>query len=278
MRLTRSIVRPVVSPIARRVTDPSSGWSPLALFAAGEKGVWFDPSDLASMNTKYDLSGSVPGIGDPVGYIADKSGNGKHAKQTTDDSRPLLQQENGRYYLDFDGTDDFLVTAAINLTGTDKVTVFLGERTDTAGDGIVAELSAAYYSNVGSFSIRRGFVANSHTVGLCGAGPSAITATCASGTPPFSTVLTATMDIAGALAADELNVRVNGATPSPTRGGASSAGTGNFGNFALYIGRRGGTALPFNGRVYSFIIRGAASTAAQIATVERFVNSKTGAY
>jgi hypothetical protein len=55
-------------------------------------------------------------------------------------------------------------------------------------------------------------------------------------------------------------------------------GTGNFGNYPLYIGRRGGTSSPFNGHLYSLIIRGAQSTDAQIVSAETYVNSKTGAY
>ena len=55
-------------------------------------------------------------------------------------------------------------------------------------------------------------------------------------------------------------------------------GTGNYGNYPLYIGRRGGTALPFNGHLYSLVVRGAASTDSQIAATEKWTNQKTKAY
>jgi hypothetical protein len=55
-------------------------------------------------------------------------------------------------------------------------------------------------------------------------------------------------------------------------------GTGNFGNYPLYLFRRGGSTLPFNGRCYSLIVRGAATTDTRIAQTERWVNKKTGAY
>jgi hypothetical protein len=49
-----------------------------------------------------------------------------------------------------------------------------------------------------------------------------------------------------------------------------------FANATLYVGRRGGTTLPFNGRIYQLVIRGAASTGPQITSAERFVGSKMG--
>jgi len=57
---------------------------------------------------------------------------------------------------------------------------------------------------------------------------------------------------------------------------ATVALTGSFGNFPLHIGRRSGGSLFFNGRMYSLIIRGTASSAAEIAVTERYVASKTG--
>jgi hypothetical protein len=60
--------------------------------------------------------------------------------------------------------------------------------------------------------------------------------------------------------------------------GTGDKGAGNFGNYPLYIGSRAGTSLPFNGNLYSLIIRGAQSTDAQIAATESYSNSKTGAY
>jgi hypothetical protein len=57
---------------------------------------------------------------------------------------------------------------------------------------------------------------------------------------------------------------------------ATDQGTGNFGNYPLYFGRRGGSTLPFNGREYQTIIRGAASSALQITQAERFVGNKMG--
>jgi hypothetical protein len=55
-------------------------------------------------------------------------------------------------------------------------------------------------------------------------------------------------------------------------------GAGNYGNYPLYLFRRGGTTLPFKGRFYGALIRGAQSTEAQIRAAERFINAKTRAW
>jgi hypothetical protein len=91
-------------------------------------------------------------------------------------------------------------------------------------------------------------------------------------TAPISNVLTGQ----GAIATDSSTLRING-----TQVGSSSVdlGTGNFLAYPLYIGRRGGTSSPFNGQIYSILVRfGANLTATQITNTERYVNKKTGAY
>ncbi|HEY0147558.1 MAG TPA: hypothetical protein VGB70_00995 [Allosphingosinicella sp.] len=90
-------------------------FSPLSLFAAGEQGAWFDPSDLSSMFA--DTEGTVPAaLGGGVARINDKSGRGNHAVQAIEASRPLLKQEaGGRFYLEFDGVNDWLVSSLFAL-------------------------------------------------------------------------------------------------------------------------------------------------------------------
>jgi hypothetical protein len=72
-----------------------------------------------------------------------------------------------------------------------------------------------------------------------------------------------------------LTARINGAQVGQD---LTTQGTGNFGNYPLYIGRRNNATLPLNGNLYSLIIRGAQSTASQISSTESWVNGKTGAY
>jgi len=140
-----SIVKGIVASISRGIVDAPS-WSPLELFALGEEGGWFDPSDLSTL--WQDTAGTTPAVvGDPVGRIDDKSGRGNNAIQATAGNRPILRQDgDGAYYLEFDGADDVLtMTQALatpmssclgllynsgtviqdNITGTNRFNIYL---------------------------------------------------------------------------------------------------------------------------------------------------------
>ncbi|WP_297758790.1 hypothetical protein [uncultured Shimia sp.] len=57
-------------------------WSPGHLFRNGEKGVWFDPSDLACLFLSAAGEEVVGQSGTPVGRMQGKSGGALHATQT----------------------------------------------------------------------------------------------------------------------------------------------------------------------------------------------------
>jgi hypothetical protein len=197
---------------------------------------------------------------------------GNHATQSTSASRPTLQQDsNGMYYLGFDGTDDGMATPSIDFTGTDKMTVWTGVRKlSDAAAGTVVELSASATGNLGGFFLRAPQSAAS-TYSFLSGGSAFSTAVSSLGyVAPISNILTGIGDISG----DACSLRVNGTTVTS----ATDQGTGNYGNYPLFIGRRGGASLPFNGRIYQLIIRGAESNAGQIAAGEAWCNGKTRAY
>ena len=87
---------------------------------------------------------------------------------------------------------------------------------------------------------------------------------------PDVSVLTDEMDLAAPLERLRRNGMVAASSVLPLGG--------NFGNYPFYIGARAGTSLFFNGNLYGLIIRGAASSSAQISNAESYMNSKTGAY
>jgi hypothetical protein len=65
-------------------------FSPSSLFAAGEQGAWYDPSNLSTMF--QDSAGTTPvtAVEQSVGLILDQSGRGNNATQATAASRPML--------------------------------------------------------------------------------------------------------------------------------------------------------------------------------------------
>jgi len=73
-----------------------------------------------------------------------------------------------------------------------------------------------------------------------------------------------------------MQLRLNGVAQTLTYN-VSATATGNFANAALNIGsRNNGTALLLDGRIYSLIVRGATSSAAEIDSAEDWVAAKTG--
>lgn len=247
-----------------------------ALFAYGEQGGWWDASDFSTMF--QDSAGTTPvtAVGQPVGRINDKSGRGNHRTQATAASRPTLRQDaSGFFYLEYDGVDDSMATGSVDFSATDKMTVWAGAyKASDASAQVILELGAnsSAAAGLGVFAARTGADYGFHLFGTT-ANERRSDLTYAA---PIANVISLAADI-GAAAASEMAARLNGAGATLTViGGASDAGTGNLPNAPLYIGRRGGSSLPFNGREYQTIIRGAASSDAQIAQVERFIAARMG--
>lgn len=336
-----------------------------ALFRAGEQGVWYDPSDRATLF--QDAAGTTPvtAIEQPVGLMLDKSGRGNHAYQTTAASRPVLSARVNQYlntatlatqnvttlattytlrfegagsitlsgtatgtytagahsvvciagtltstvtgtvtnadlrptnagvnlppyqrvttstdydtagfpaYLKFDGIDDSLVTNSINFTATDKMTMFAGVRKlSDASAAMVAELSGDWWANNGTFALSAPQSAGQNSYNFLSKGTVAQSRTSSAFPSPITNTVTGVGDISG----PGVWASVNGARFETVTG---SQGTGNYGNYPLYIGSKYGKSLRFNGHLYGLIVRGTQSTDAQIASVERYVNGKTKAY
>lgn len=136
---------------------------------------------------------------------------------------------------------------------------------------MVAELSATV-SNAGTFALDVGEPSNPQRYRLQASGSTGIAVIMSSDKPaPNTAVLAGSADFS--LATTEAALRVDGVSQNIVSG---TAGDGSFGNYPLYIGRRGGSSLPFNGRLYGLIVRGAQSSAAQITSAERWVAQRTG--
>ncbi len=249
-------------------------FDPSQLFAAGEQGVWYDPSDFSTMF--QDAAGTIPvtAVGQSVGLIRDKSGRNNNASQSTPGALPVLGQETtGQYYLTFNGTNTSLVSSSIDFSATDSMSVFAGlQKLSDAASAMLVELSASLVTNAGTFRIDApsSASANNYRFLSRGSGGSAV-ATKSAAPSPDTCVLSGLADIS----TDTCIIRYNGAQAGTS---ITDQGSGNYGNYPLYIGRRGGTSLPFNGRLYSLIICGATVSASQVASTEAYVNAKTGAY
>lgn len=261
--------------LAPVLTLRSSGrklFTPLSLFAAGEVGAWFDSSDLRTLF--QDAAGTVPvtAVEQPVGRMLDKSGRGNHATQSTAINRPILRQDaSGNYYLYFDGVNASMKTGSIDMTGSNKVSVFAGINClniESTTIGVVVNHNS---TGLSSFSLQApSAVSNSvyfMVYGTNGGSESADTGLIS----PVRAVLTGTSD----LSAPSLALRRDGVTRQTT---TAFPGGGSFSNQPLMIGIQGG-GIPkrrFKGHLYGLVVRGATSTADQITNAERWLAQKTG--
>jgi hypothetical protein len=248
--------------------------TPLALFASSEKGVWYDPSDKSTLF--QDSAGTVPvtTAGQPVGKMLDKSGNGAHAVQNVSASRPIYQVDPyGWDYLDFDGSNDFMVTPSINLTGTDKLTATIGLLVDPAKTTAGTAICTGGDPNAvnGTFLIGAPSSTADHSFYLRGSStilarvPNQVTG---------DDVLTGVFDISAATRELELIPRLSGVVSTNIVWTGTTAGTGSFGNQPLYLGSLGGSSTFFQGHIYQVIVRGALSNADQIYQAEAWTDFK----
>jgi len=177
------------------------------------------------------------------------------------------------HYLYFGGDLDprWLQTATITPSA-DKVQVFAGVRKlSDAAQGILLESSTTSGANNGAFALfAPGSVGATYLFQSRGTASSGtVVGTFAA---PISNVLTTIGDIA----ADTAALRANGVEIAAP---ATDQGTGNYLAYPMFIGRRGGTSNPYNGYEFGLIVRfGPNLSTAQIASVEDWLNTRTGAY
>jgi hypothetical protein len=245
-----------------------------SLFANSEQGFAYDPNDLSTMY--QDAAGTIPvtAVGQPVGRILDKSGRNNHAYQTTSASRPILRQNavTGANYLEFDGSDDFLRTNSIDFTGTDKVSLFAGVRKLLSTTSVLIELSNTV-GNTGTFSIQAPRLGDSYGVSVRGTTLNAVDFY--TYTSPLSNVISAKTSTLAVNPNQAINVKINGAAVAGVAN-SSATSTGNYGNYPLYIGRRGGTSIPFTGHIYSIVGVGRLATDAETTELEKLIAKNTG--
>lgn len=255
--------------------NPSS-----SLFAAGEKGVWFDAGDLSTMF--QDVAGTIPvtATGQFVGKWLDKSGNNNHAVASANDTtRPTYQIDaEGNPNVTFTKTPATqLFTPAINLTTTAQVTVCIGLNVlDSSSAGIPLEFSPDATANNGAFLFGAPSSIADHSLYVRGTTTSIRAAinNVVDGDDIFTGLLDISQTFSGSQLIPRLNfVQIPGSqitwTPNNT-----STGTGTFGNHTLYIGSRNGLGTPYGGKIYQIIVRGAASTTSQIYQIESFTDAK----
>lgn len=172
-------------------------------------------------------------------------------------------------YLKFDGVDDWLRTSDIDFSGVTALFVAAAARKlSDAARGTLCELSSSY-SNPGSFALEApGITLNSFM--FAHAGATTYKTLYRQLPAPVSAVVVGVSDLPSGY------VRLSAKSPGYAQMSdvTTDVGGGSYATASLFIGRRAGSSQPFNGRLYSLLIRGAATTDATIAKVEGYLNQK----
>lgn len=239
-------------------------WSPSILFDNSEAGAWFDPSDLTSMF--QDAAGTTAAeVDQPVGHIADKSGNGHHATQATSAARPTLRQDsNGKLYLDFAGSQ------YLTVAGSQAAFKFMhdgsgGSMFGAARFGNTPDPNA-YYNLIGNnatsatntgFNLRsedRTIVpANDKIIGLISKGGVGNALDSANDAVPSAVNAVVGMTFATDATLDDFILYANGASVG-SLSDVSSPSTADA-TYLLDIGAGGNGAANLTGRIYGIVIR-----------------------
>jgi hypothetical protein len=252
-------------PFYVHIGGTAAAWSPAALFASSEVGAWYDPSDLSTMFQNSDGTVAVTTDGDPVGYIADKSGNGFHATQSSSAARPTYKTSGGLHWLDFDGTDDSLSTGTIT-PGTNKLQAFIGMRKERSATEVIIETSDNAGSSSGTYLVYN----NGNPLRGFSKGTAADEIESTTISFPSSLVVTGIADIS----APNNQLRIDGVVSATSAG---SQGTGDYLAHPLYIGRRGGSSFSFDGRIFGLVLRFGANLASDVIdSAEAYMAAKSG--
>jgi len=171
------------------------------------------------------------------------------------------------HYVQYDGSDDSMSTAAIDFTGTDKMSVFAGVlKSSNALTGMLFGFSTGVVN--GSINLTIPQVTATGVMRSNSRGTVTSYVDGPSQAAPASFLATLQSDISG----DNLLLRLDGTQVAQS---TTDQGTGNFGNYPLHIGRRGGTDQPFNGRDYGIIVVGKAASAGEITDTETWLAART---
>jgi hypothetical protein len=251
----------------------AAAFDPLSLFAGGEQGAWYDPSDLQSMF--QDSASTVPAaVGAPVGRILDKSGRGNHAAQAVAASRPVLgQDQGGRLFLEFDGVDDFLSAGDAMDLGPSGYWATAGAEFNSSADGTVFAKSVSAAAS-GRYAMLR-IAASGGLISLYEGSGTSLAGAADSSTA--TRVLTSRLDrAAGTLAMLVNRVQLGATTSFPPDAGTIHDTSYRFLIGAYNDGSDNGIVIPLAGRIYALMLRLGAPDDGLIAKSEVYVAGKSG--
>jgi hypothetical protein len=234
---------------------------PATLFAASEKGAWYDPSDLSTLWQDTAGTTAVTTDGQSVARIDDKSGNGNHLVQATSGNRPLYKTDGTLRWLLFDGSNDRLAVSTFGSTVNQPLTVSAGWIQDVSGEGALCD---------GGQSSQRVHIVSGTSFTNTTCVYAGLTPGGALATTGFTRPLTTAVDTAF----------FSGASSTYRRNGVDGTVSGNPGTNSMngaVLGTWQGQSSGFlNGKIYGFLVVGRALTTPERTGLEAYMAGKSG--
>jgi hypothetical protein len=271
-------------------------WPSTTIFGfGGSLQLWLDAADASTL---YDATtgGSLVAADGAIARWEDKSGNARHATQSTEANRPVRKtsQKNGLDTILFDGSNDGLSISGSNSSlkflHSTQNTVFIVVRCGTSANpnffGTILDSTNDLTSPGPGFLLLyddRNSVPRNDWL-LCqiwnsGSSPPDpyVAAVQSADTLTANTYLTLalTVDPTSGTAANRIKFRVNGGSASGSNTDTQTASTANSkGSFT--IGSTATNSYPFLGNIAEIIIYNAALSDASRALVESYLMTKWG--
>ena len=130
--------------MALKTPASAPAWSPSDITTY----FWIDPSDISTLFTDSGGTTAVTAAEDPIGRAADKSGNSRHATQSTSGYRPLYKVDGSIKSFLMDGSDDSLRVSTASGLSTDMDFFMAVKRTSTSNNLFLYGTNAGSYAAV----------------------------------------------------------------------------------------------------------------------------------
>jgi hypothetical protein len=266
------------------LVNDTSVWTPAVISGLQ---LWLDAADSSTLFDATAGGNLVTTDGAAVARWADKSGNNRHAIQSTANARPLLKTsvKNGRNILRFDGSNDYLTCGDVCDLGTNSAYIFIvAKNSDSANSAYIVKSTARGLAG-------RWFLSRfSSDGGLCAAvdvnGANAVVPTVSDSSASDFRVLSNRINRASGTNASSISLAINNSTPI-TRN-FTDPGT-NFNNSDhVLIGAYGGSggSIPPLAGVYlngdicetAVYIRSTPLTNSEISSILVYLNNKWAIY
>jgi len=256
-------------------TYGNGGTAMINIVASGTYTVYASPSSaFCGMTLKASSASTFY-----VSFASSKRISGNHASQANAAQRPLYKTSGGLHWLQFDGVDDSLATAAIDMSITSKVSIFAGAEKLTIENAHIVYSGVGDYGSARCFGIQAPLSHSGHVSVLVGdatqhSNPFSTSAPCGIGT---NFIASSFFDLSATTESNQSKLRYNGVEQTLFNHALLTPGASFSSTYPTHIGRGGaGFEFMLNGSIYSLIILGRLATTQEITDTETWVASKTG--